>query len=339
MTTAIETATDPAATAPTTPEYLRRSLIANVVIQAVLFLFFASLATSRAESHVLSAGVLAGIASAAAAGSALVAWVTNLYGGANDARTGAVVRTDDDPVATTDPFTARALWGNATLWALGAAAWAAAGAGIVAVALDGRVARFTTVFVVLLGLAGVSTWAIGSAARRRGVASVDSPATTVSGVRARGWRAIALPFAVSQGLLNAGVAWMLFHAYPTGNAELPGVLTDSTALADALLVVIPLTAIFGGIALSMGAFDRATGRVVLDDPDTQTVPRRSPMGPQVLVYAGIVGFVAFKLAGFVLSATPSLTAVIVTRGVLATVLVGLACGFGYVRGACNEVSE
>lgn len=132
---------------------------------------------------------------------------------------------------------------------------------------------------------------------------------------------------------------MLFHAYPTGDANLDGVLTDSTALADALLVVVPLTAVFAGIAVQMGAFDRATGRVPLDDPTAQTVPRRSPMGPQALVYAGIVGFIGFKIAGIVLPATPSLVSVVVARGVLSAVLVLMACGLGYVRGACNEVTE
>jgi hypothetical protein len=117
------------------------------------------------------------------------------------------------------------------------------------------------------------------------------------------------------------------------------VLTDSTALADALLIVVPLTIIFGGITRYMGAFDAATGRVELDDAETQTVDKKSPVGVQFMVYTAILGLVVARVIGLILPATPSLAAVILARAALAGVLVFIAAGIGYVRGACNGLKE
>jgi hypothetical protein len=141
---------------------------------------------------------------------------------------------------------------------------------------------------------------------------------------------------VLQALVNAGFAWVLFHDYARGGS--PGLepLTDNVAFADALIVVVLLTAIFGGIAAGWGAHDAASGRVSLDDPRTQSLASAPRFGIQGLVYAGIVALLAFRLASFVLPSSPSLAAVIVARGVLAGLLVGVATGIAYVRGACNE---
>lgn len=320
----------------TADESLRSNNISNGVQQVLLFLIFGGLATSRAAGHVLSASALAGIVIVAAGTSTIIGWTTNLYGGAFSVLTGAVPAEEK---AAADAFDGRTLWRTTLLWSLGAAAWAGAGAGLLAAVLNGRVARFPTVFVALLGLAGVQVLAINNAARRRGMAAATSVAVRSTPLRRRAWREVAVPFALSQGVLNAGVAWLLFHAYPTGDKAIEGVLTDSTALADALLVVVPLTIIFGGVTRYMGAFDAATGRVEFDDVDTQTVSKRSPIGVQFMVYASIVGLVVARVIGLVLPTTPSLTAVIVARGLLAFVLVFIAAGIGYVRGACNGLKE
>ena len=320
-------------------KYLRGNAIAVAVQQLLLFLVFAGLATSRAESHVLSGAAVAGIVSVAAAGATIIGWTSNLFGGAFQARMGAVAFDEDPPLVDRDPLTARRLWGSAFAWAAAAAAWALAGAGIVAVALNGRVVRFPVMFVALTLLAGVPVVAISQLARRIGVDTHDVVPEATVPLRRRAWLQVALPTALTQGLLNAGVAWLLFHAYPTGNAAVPDVLTDSTALADALLVVVPLTVIFAGITVYWGALDRMTGRVTLNDADTQTVTKRSQIGPQVMVYTAVLGMVAFRVAAYVLPATPSLTQVIVARGVLSAMLVGVATALGYIRGACNEVAE
>lgn len=324
-----------AATAPvTTPQSqdgaLRANFIAQLVQQGLLFLLFAGLATSRAAGHVLSAGAITGVVMVGAATSAVLAWTTSLYSGAFAVLTGSVAATPDE-FEGTDPFATGPLWRTTLAWSAGAGAWAAAGAGLVAVALNGKLAGFVTIFVAMAALMGVSVVAISGAARRRGMAAAHASASTTTGLRRRAWRSVAFPYAVSQGVLNAGVAWLLFHDYGKGL----DVLTEKAALADALLVVVPLTILFGGMTRSMGAFDMATGRVVLDDPETQTVPQRSPIGLQFVVYMSFVGLLLFRFAAFVLPAQPSLTQVIVTRGVLATVLVFLAAGVGYVRGAVN----
>ncbi|MEY2397652.1 MAG: hypothetical protein QOJ00_826 [Actinomycetota bacterium] len=323
----------------TEQQFLRSGLVSAVVLQVVLFLIFAGLATSRAAGHVLSATAVFGIVTVAAAGSTIVGWISNLYSASYAGLMGTVTLDPDAPVAGNDPFAFGTLWRTTLAWALGAAAWAAAGAGLIAVALNGRVARFPVIFVSLVAMAGVNVIAIGNAARRRGVAAATTAPSRVVSVRRRAWRELAVPLALSQGLLNGSVAWLLFHSYPTGDAAIPGVLTDSTALADALLVVVPLTVLFAGITRYWGAFEIATGRVSLDDPDTQTVARRSPIGVQFMVYACILGLVAFKIAGLLLPATPSLAAVMITRGVLAAVLVFVSVGVGFVRGACNGLPE
>jgi hypothetical protein len=337
MTTAIETRTQDKPM--NEARFFRTGLITSVVQQILLFLVFAGLAASRAAGHVLSAAAVVGIVTVAAAGSTVVGWISNLYSASYARLMGVVIFDEEPPVATNDPFAFGSLWRTTLSWTVAAAAWAAAGAGLLAAVLNGRVARFPVIFVALVAMAGVNVMAISAAARRRGVAAMATPPARVVAVRRRAWRELALPLAISQGLLNVSVAWLLFHSYPTGDAAVPGVLTDSTALADALLVVVPLTVLFAGITTDWGAFDRATGRVVLDDPDTQTVPRRSPIGVQFMVYACIFGLIAFKVAAYVLPPTPSLGAVMITRGVLAGLLVFVSVGIGFVRGACNGLPE
>ncbi|MEY2468587.1 MAG: hypothetical protein QOF21_1285, partial [Actinomycetota bacterium] len=142
--------------AKTSENYFRAEFISVTLQQIVLFAIFASLATSRAASHVLSAGAVCGIATVAAAGSAQIGWVSNLYGGAHDRRRGLILLDGETDEAPPDPFVASTLWRTAMIWAFGAAAWAAAGAGIVAAALNGRVVRFSGMFVALVGLVGVA---------------------------------------------------------------------------------------------------------------------------------------------------------------------------------------
>ena len=113
-------------TAKAPESYFRGQLTGNVIQQVVLFAIFASLATSRAASHVLSAAAVCGIATVAAAASAQIGWVSNLYGGAHDRRRGLVAAETDD-TASADPFAASTLWRTSLIWAVGAAAWAAAG--------------------------------------------------------------------------------------------------------------------------------------------------------------------------------------------------------------------
>ncbi len=337
MTTTIETRTQERPM--NEAQFYRTGFVSALVLQLVLFLVFAGLATSRAAGHVLSPLAVFGIVTVAAAGSTVVGWISNLYS-ASFARVMGVVVFDEEPSpAQTDPFAFGNLWRTTLAWAVGAAAWAAAGCGLIAVALNGRVARFPLIFVALISMAGVNVLAIGSAARRRGVAAMTTPPARVVSVRRRAWLELALPLAITQGLVNAGAAWLLFHSYPTGNAAVPGVLTDSTALADALLVVVPLTALFAGMTRQWGAFEMATGRVTLNEPETQVVPRRSPIGVQFVVYACVLGLVAFKVAAFVLPATPSLASVMVVRGLLAALLVFVSVGVGFVRGACNGLPE
>lgn len=338
MTAAVQTEAQPQA--QTQPQALRSNLIAQVVQNLLLFLLFAGLASSRAEGHVLSASALAGIVIVASATSAVLAWTTSLYSGAFSVLTGAVAADEDTTYTGSDPFAGRTMWRTTLGWALGAAAWAGAGAGIVAAALNGRVARFATVYVVMVALAGVNLIAISSAARRRGLAAAHLPATTTVPLRRRAWRGVALPYALSQGALNAGVAWLLFHDYATGaNAVSANVLTEKVVLADAMAIVIPLAILFGGMTRFMGAFDIATNRVAYDDPETQTIPKRSPIGMQFAVYTIVLGLIFFRLAGYVLPSYPSLTQVIVVRAVITTVLVFIAAGIGYVRGAANGLKD
>lgn len=317
---------------PTFSVAMRNGYISSSIQQVLTFALFGALATSRAAGHVVSAGVVAGMVVVAAATAAAIGWTTNLYGGAFESLTHAVIPDESVVPSDADPFATATLWRTTLFWALGAAAWAGAGAGLVAVALNGRMARYPTVFVALAGLAGVSVVAINGAARRRGYASAAAVATQCVSLRRRAWVHVALPFALSQALVNGGVAWLLFHGYTKTK------LTSSTGFADALLIAVLMMTIFGMLTRSMGAFDATTGRVSLDDPEAQTVATRSPIGPQFIVYGVIVGVVLSKLIVFVLPSHPSLAAVIATRGVFAGFLVFVATGFGYVRGACNGLT-
>ena len=206
-------AVTPAKPVPSAEAYLSGATIVNSAIQALLFLTAAGLAMSRAEGNVVSAGAVVGIVAVSAASSTALAWVSGLYGAASDARLGKV--TVDTTSGRADPLEARRLWRDAGLWAIGAAVWAAAGGGLVAVALDGRVAKFPVLLASLVGLAGVATIAVGGAARRRGLATSHAVAAKPTPLRTRAWKEIALPVALLQGFVNAGVAWVLFHDYAT----------------------------------------------------------------------------------------------------------------------------
>ncbi len=223
------------------------------------------------------------------------------------------------------------------MWGVGGLAWAAAGGGLIAVALDGRVARFPVLLAALLCLGGVATLAVENAGRRRGLSTAAAyEGQFITPLRKRAWQHIAAPIALLQFGVNAGASWVLFHDYTSSPRPGAEVLTDSVALADGMVVVVLLTIVFGALTGLWGAHDAATGRVSLDDPTAQSLASAPKLGVQALVYSAAAALLAFRLAGFVLPPTPSLWTVIVTRGLLAGLLVGLTSGVAYVRGACNQ---
>jgi hypothetical protein len=113
------------------------------------------------------------------------------------------------------------------------------------------------------------------------------------------------------------------------------VLTRSVALADVIVLVTLVAAIFGSVSAAWGATDAALGRVRLDDAVAQESSAKSPIGVQGLVYLGLLGLALGKVAGWLLPSSPSLLEVAVARGLLAGALAFLAAGAGYARGAVN----
>ena len=108
------------------------------------------------------------------------------------------------------------------------------------------------------------------------------------------------------------MAVLLFHDYATGNALAPKALTESIARADALIVVVIVTALFGYLATRWGRVDAALGRVVAD-PATAGVDAKHAIGGQGLVYLGFAGLAAFSIAGWLLPPLPSLLRVVLVR--------------------------
>jgi hypothetical protein len=319
----------------------------------VITLLMAALATSRATAHVLSATALALIVAGAAAASVAVAWGNGLYNGAADVLKGEAVldcRPGCHAEPDKDPWAPKELWRTTLLWTLLVAVWAGAGGALVAVALNGKQARLLVVFVALAGLAGVAHVVVDAVARHRGAHATRRPLDPdepVVGIRRRAWLQVALPLAIAQLLVNAGMAWVLFHDYAThvpradvgvglGTAAAAGkVLTRSVALADVLVIVTILAVIFGSLASMWGATDVGLGRVVTDDPETQTTTSKSNIGAQGIVYVALLGLVLGKVVTWLLPSSPSLLDVVVARAVFAGVLAFLAAGAGYVRGAVN----
>jgi hypothetical protein len=323
---------------PVTPlpvtEHLARAATSGAVVQVVVTLLLASLAVSRAAEDALSPLELCLVVSGAAAAGALVAWPAGLYGGASDLVTGAVL-VDVDPPAIDDPFAWPDPWRRSAGWALAVGLWAAAGTALAAVVLDGRYARLVVVAAGTVLLAGVaSTW-LDALARARGIAAarqLQARPPAPLPVRTRAWRQIALPLAAGQVLVNAGVAWVLFH--DAGTPAEP--LTDSVAMADVTLVVVLVTVIFGSLAGGWGRVDAVLGRVGAAGDDLAGVTAKAPLGPQGVVYIAVAGQLLGRLATMVLPSEPPLAAVMVVRGLFAGLLCVATVGVAYVRGALNS---
>jgi hypothetical protein len=316
-------------------EYLESNAVVGGAIQLGIALLVAALASSRATGHVLSPAALAGLLVGAAATGVVIGWPVGLYGGASDLLAGRIV-VDETPEAWRgrgDAFDGRSLWTAAGRWALGAAAWALAGGGLVAVVLDGRRAGVLVIAVCLFALAGIGGRAVDLAARRRGVDGarlrlVGSPEP----LRRRAWLHFALPVAVAQGLTNGAVAWLLFHDAPVGDAFAPRALTETNALADLGTVVVLLSVLLGSMAAQWGGVDAALGKV--DVPLEERTDR--VLGLQGLVYVAFAAMILGRLAGLLLPATPTLLRVMLVRGGFAAVLAGAVTGVAYVRGALNR---
>lgn len=324
------------------PQRLADHLGANAValsgLLAIVFALVTALAVSRAAAHVLSPAAVVGVVAGTAAALLSVGWPNALFGGAY-----AVVRGELEapPAASdgTEAFEPRTLWRNTAVLTAGVAVWAAAGGGLVAVALDGRRAGGFVLFVAMVGLAGTVAVAFDALGRRRGAETarllLDRAPHPVS-LRRRAWRQLALPVAVAQLLVNAGVAWLLFHDYTIGDAFAPRALTEEIALADVLVTVLIVSSYFAWIAGRWGVVDAALGRVELDDPATQSISAKAPLGRQGIYYVALFAiFVVGPLLGMLVPPTPSLLRVTIVRSLFAATLAFVVVGVSYTRRALN----
>jgi hypothetical protein len=323
------------------PEYLSADARATGITLAVTFALVGGLAVSRASANVLSPAALALLVAAAAGTLGSVGWVNGLYSGALDAIEGKV-SPPTSPGEGRDPFAPRSLWIAALAWGLGAAAWAGAGAGLAAVALDGRRAQFAVVFVALVGLAGTAGLVANAIARRTGIDAVRRLGVATAApvaLRRRAWRHLALPMAAVQFCVNAGVSVLVFHDYTIGDAFAPKALTEAVALADVGITVIIVSLLFSWFAGRWGRVDAALGRIEVDDPATQVVSVKAPIGRQGVVYLGLIGaLIVGPLLGLLLPPTPSLLATVLVRSGFASALVFAVAGISYVRAAVNALA-
>ncbi|HVM08306.1 MAG TPA: hypothetical protein VM345_07590 [Acidimicrobiales bacterium] len=315
-------------------DYLEANAFVGGIVQLIVAVLIGALATSRAEAHALTPWTLAAVVAAAAAGGVAVGWPIAVYGGAADTLKGLVV-VDAPPGAAPegdDELHPRTLWARTAGWAAGAAAWSFSAAALVAVVLDGRHANALVVIAALAALGGVSGRAVDLLARRRGVElarrSMDAAPASVP-ARRRAWLHIALPVAIGQGLVNAGIAWLLFHEYVQGDPFAERALTEEAVVAEVATIVVLLVAVFAPMVRSWGEVDARLGRVELDEPAS------APVGPQAFVYLIVAAFVLGPMAGLLLPATPSLLRVIVVRSLLAFAVVFVIAGLAHVRGAIN----
>jgi hypothetical protein len=322
-------------------EYLREDARLNGVAFALVFAVVGGLPVSRASANVLTPTALAVLIGGTAATVGSVGWVNGVYSGALDAITGKV-RPPAAPTEGRDPFATRRIWTAALTWGVGAGAWAAAGAGLAAVALDGRRAKFVVVFAALAGLAGTAGVVANAVARRTGIDGVRRLGVATAPpvpLRTRAWRQLALPMAAVQFVVNAGVSVLVFHDYTIGGGSGPKALTEQVALADVGVTVLIICALFTYYAGRWGRVDGALGRVELDDPPAQTVPAKAPIGRQGVVYLGLIAvFVIGPFLGLFLTPHPSLLAVVLLRATFAAALVYLVAGIAYVRGALNTMA-
>ena len=307
----------------------------------VAFAIVAGLAASRAAAHVLTPTAFAAVVIGAAATLGSTGWVNGVFGGALSTARGAV-RAPDVPTEGRDPFSVRSLWMTALAWGVGSAVWAGAGAGLAAVALDGRRAGFLVVFAALLGLAGTAGLVTNAVALRTGIDGVRRLGVATAEpvpLRRRAWRQLALPMAAIQLVVNAAMSVMLFHDYTTGDEFAPRALTETVGLADVGVTVLLVSCLFAWFAGRWAAVDVAIGRIVLDDPATQTVSPKARIGRQGIVYLALFSlFVVGPMLGLLLPTTPSLGAVVIVRSIFAAVLVFIVTGLAYVRTAVNELA-
>jgi hypothetical protein len=335
--TATERVQEPA----TVAEHLGTDAKATGTVLVLAFAIVGGLAVSRATAHVLTPTALAAVVIGAAATLGSTSWVNGVFGGALSATTG-VVQAAAVPTDGRDPFTFRSLWASAVLWGVGAAAWAGAGAGLAAVALDGRRGRFIVVFAAMVGLAGTAGLVANAVARRTGIDGVRRIGVATAGVvplRQRAWRQLALPMAAIQLAVNAAMSVMLFHDYTTGDPFAPQALTETVALADVGITVLIVSCLFAWFAGRWARVDVALGRIAPDDPSSQTVSPKALIGRQGVVYLALFSaFVVGPMLGLLLPKTPSLAAVIVVRSFFAATLVFIVAGLAYVRSAVNAMS-
>lgn len=336
-------ATVPIRTRPL-PQHLGRIAVAGAVVVFLIALVVSALAASRATAHVVSPAGLAAIVSGAAAALVYVGWVNALYAGAADVLSGETLLdcgAGCRSVPRDDPWAAGRLWLGALAWSGVAAAWALAGAGIVAVALDGKRARLVVLLAAFAGLAGTAAVVVEVLGRHRGAhaarRAVDGawPATSL---RRRAWKQIAVPVALGQVVVNLAMAWLLFHDYTRGAAAAAGgahALTDKVVVADFVITVVVLSLVFSSMTRRWGGIDAELGRITLDDADAQSAPAKAPIGGQGVLYIAVITYVVGTLTAKLLPSGPSLLVAALARGAFAGVLAYLVAGISYTRGAVN----
>lgn len=322
-------------------QYLNAETIANVVIFVVVLTVIAALGVSRASDNLLAPGALAVIVTVIGVVAGLTGRPIGIFEGAHAVLFGDVDGPIDGPDEHRlhgDPFDARRLRWTSLGWAAALAVWAGAAGLLVAAVLRGKHAPFVVAAVVLVLVGGAATVVGGLVGRAEGLAAAAAARpTSAIPLRRRAWREIALPMAVVQAFINGAMAVLLFHDYATGDPLAPKALTKSIARADALIVVVILTALFGYLATRWGQVDAALGRVVAE-PTSSAVDAKHPIGAQGLVYVAFAGLIAFSLAGWLLPPLPSLLRVVLVRAGISGLLAFAVCGVSHVRGALNTLA-
>ena len=324
--------------------YLASKRRSTVVGQVVILVVVALLAVSRADNGALPPLDLVVLVGGITLLLALVTWPAALFEGAADRISGHVARPpaaeldDNGP----DPFAGRRFWHRSLRWSVAATAWAMSGAVVVAAALRGHAAPFPVVVGALVLLGGVvvivldtSGRAVGARVAGRFLTARPAPV----GLRRRGWRDVALPFAIIQVLANAVFAWLLFAGHALCLPPGTGDLTRAEILADALIVIVLLTAISGLLANRWGQLDAVTGRVIVPDEARAGVTSNNPLGGQALLYLGAGALVLAKGVEWLLPSNPSLLRVVIVRSLFAGSIAFVAAGLGYARGAVNGAAR
>lgn len=335
-TTAPGTATAAAPSYPL-PRYLRMGAGLGAVIAVAIAFVIAALATSRANAHALSPTALAGLVAGAALTNGVIAWINAMAAGALDRVNGTAVVDCGDTCRHTlaaDPFERTRLWRGAFASGLTMAAWAAAGGGLLAVALNGRHANLAVTFVALAVFQALVAGAVDVAGRHRGVHAVAAATRTEPvPLRRRAWRDIALPLALFQVLVNAALTVLLFHDYVPGKDTGFHILTRTVAMADVPVSVVVVAIVFNLVVGSWGKAEAALGRV---EPEEGRADKPAPVGVQAFVYMALLGLILGRLFAFVLPDAPSLAWVAAVRAAFAGVMIFVASGLAFVRGALND---